>query len=63
MQVQLKQNDDILFCWSVLTASWSHEIATTILEMTIDLWIITQGLLMAAWCMCRALKDDPKEDE
>ena len=22
VQAQLKQNDDILFCWSVLTASW-----------------------------------------
>ena len=28
VQAQLRQNDDILFCWSVLTASWSDYIAT-----------------------------------
>ena len=50
VQAQLKQNDDILFCWSVLTASWSDDIATTILDMIIDLWIVIRGFSMAsAW--------------
>ena len=40
VQAQLKQNDDILFCWSVLTASWSDDIA-----MIIDLWIAFQWLV------------------
>ena len=45
VQAQLKQNDDILFCWSVLTASWSDDIA-----MIIDLWIVIRGFSMAsAW--------------
>ena len=50
VQAQLKQNDDILFCWSVLTASWRDGIATTILDMIIDLWIVIRGFSMAsAW--------------
>ena len=45
VQAQIKQNDDILFCWSVLTASWSDDIA-----MIIDLWIVIRGFSMAsAW--------------
>ena len=38
-----KQTDDILFCWSVLTASWSDDIA-----MIIDLWIVIRGFSMAS---------------
>ena len=50
VQAQLRQNDDILFCWSVLTASWSDDIAPTILDMIIDLWIVIRGFSMAsAW--------------
>ena len=55
VQAQLKQNDDNLFCWSVLTASWSDYIATTILDMIIDLWIVIQGFSM--------LQGDPEEDD
>ena len=45
VQAQIKQNDDILFCWSVLTASWSDDIA-----MIIDLWIVIRGFSMASAC-------------
>ena len=44
----MKTNNDILFCWSVLTASWSDEVATTIFEMIIDLWIVIRGFSMAS---------------
>ena len=45
VQAQIKQTDDILFCWSVLTASWSDDIA-----MIIDLWIVIRGFSMASAC-------------
>ena len=48
VKVQMKTNDDVLFCWSVLTASWSDEVTTTILEMIIDLWIVIRGFSMAS---------------
>ena len=48
VKVQMTTNDDVLFCWSVLTASWSDEVTTTILEMIIDLWIVIRGFSMAS---------------
>ena len=43
-------NDDILFYWSMLTASWEESVADKILTMIVDLWITIRGFSLAsAW--------------
>ncbi|KAL5460612.1 hypothetical protein EMCRGX_G034069 [Ephydatia muelleri] len=47
---QLKEDENVLFYWSILTANRSDDVATTILEMVVDLWITVQGFSLAgAW--------------
>lgn len=43
-------NDDILFYWSMLTATWEENVAYKILTMIVDLWITIRGFSLAsAW--------------
>ena len=59
-------NDDILFYWSMLIASWEEGVADKILTMIVDLWITIRGFLLAsAWVeefklttkrLCRSLR-------
>ena len=43
-------NDDILYYWSMLTASWEEGVADKILTMIVDLWITFRGFsLESAW--------------
>ena len=44
---QLKEDENVLFYWSILTANRSDDVATTILEMVVDLWITVRGLSLA----------------
>ena len=47
---QLKEDENILFYWSILTANQSNDVSTTILEMVVDLWITVRGFSLAgAW--------------
>lgn len=47
---QLKEDENILFYWSILTANQSNDVSTTILEMVLDLWITVRGFSLAgAW--------------
>ena len=49
MKAQL-DDEDILFYWSVLTASWDDEVAITIFHMILDMWITIRGFSTAsAW--------------
>ena len=48
IRYRLKDNEEILFYWSVLTAERTDHVATTILKMIVDLWI-TVFSLAGAW--------------
>ena len=50
LKAKLMDNDDILFYWSMLTASWEEGVAEKILTMIVDLWITIRGFSLAsAW--------------
>ena len=47
---QLKEDENILFYWSILTANQSNDVSTTSLEMVVDQWITVRGFSLAgAW--------------
>ena len=47
---RLKDNEEVLFYWSILTAERTDDVATTVLEMIVDLWITVRGFSLAgAW--------------
>ena len=49
-KAKLMDNNDILFNWSMLTASWEENVADKILTMIVDLWITIRGFSLAsAW--------------
>ena len=45
LKAKLMDNDDIMFYWSILTASWEEDVADKIhvLTMIVDLWITIEG--------------------
>ena len=50
IRYRLKDNEEVLFYWSILTAERTDDVATTILEMIVDLWITVRGFSLAgAW--------------
>ena len=50
LKAKLMDNDDILFYWSMLTASWEEGVADKILTMIVDLGITIRGFSLAsAW--------------
>ena len=50
IRYRLKDNEEVLFYWSILTAERTDDVATTVLEMIVDLWITVRGFSLAgAW--------------
>ena len=50
IRYRLKDNEEVLFYWSILTAERTNDVATTILEMIVHLWITVRGGFIG-WCM------------
>ena len=46
---QLKEDENVLFYWSILTANQCDDVDTTILEMVVDLWITGFHWLVHGW--------------
>ena len=47
---KVKNNEDILFCWSMLSSSWDEESSKTLFKMVVDLWLTIRGYSNAsAW--------------
>ena len=46
----LQQSEDVLFHWSMITATWDNEVAIKLMEMIVELWITVRGFSLAsAW--------------
>ena len=46
----LQQSEDVLFHWSMITATWDNEVAIKLMEMIVKLWITVRGFSLAsAW--------------
>ena len=44
------KNNDVLFCWSMLSSSWDEESSKTLFKMVVDLWLTIHGYSNAsAW--------------
>ena len=47
---KVKNNEDVLFCWSMLSSSWDEESSKTLFRMVVDLWLTIRGYSYAsAW--------------
>ena len=47
---KVKNNEDVLFCWSGLSSSWDEESSKTLFKMVVDLWLTICGYSNAsAW--------------
>ena len=47
---KVKNNEDVLFCWSMLSSSWDEESSKTLFKMVVDLWLTIHGYSNAsAW--------------
>eukprot|EP00731_Ephydatia_muelleri_P018397 Em0011g437a len=47
---KVKNNEDVLFCWSMLSSSWDEESSKTLFKMVVDLWLTIRGYSNAsAW--------------
>eukprot|EP00731_Ephydatia_muelleri_P024487 Em0016g758a len=47
---KVKNNEDVLFCWSMLSSSWDEESSKTLFKMVVDLWLTIRGYSTAsAW--------------
>lgn len=46
----LQQSEDVLFHWSMITATWDNEVAVQLMDMIVKLWITVRGFSSAsAW--------------
>ena len=61
IRYRLKDNEEVMFYWSILTAERTDDVATTILEMIVDLWITVRGVFIG-WCMGGRTQDNSKEN-
>ena len=45
-----QQNEDVLFHWTLISATWDDELAAKLMNMIVDLWITIRGFSLAsAW--------------
>ena len=46
----IQQNEDVLFHWTLISATWDDELAAKLMNMIVDLWITIRGFSLAsAW--------------
>ena len=46
----MEKNENVLFCWCIISASWEEECSSILLPMIIQLWITIRGYsLCSAW--------------
>ena len=47
----LQQSEDVLFHWSMITATWDNQVAIKLMEMIVELWITVRGFSLAIQCL------------
>ena len=46
----VKNNEDVLFFWSMISSSWDEESSKTLFQMVADLWLTVRGnSYLSAW--------------